>query len=364
MTSRTASIVLGSLALAVVPARPLLAQDAPPASATAPSLPEVRRGVTMGGPPEERQRRFYENVIRKVEPSLQGSFDRLPLYVELFRREFVEDPRTFAVDFTARVVDRSRVSVTGYVEFEEHRRSLADFLKFLGFTADLEGLNVYPAASLGKERFAIVRTEGAYVYSRPVEPRERLTESLKDDGLFLLGGVENGHYRCHAADGYVGYVAADALERVSGEAFDARINPQTATQPADQRIEGAIAAASKLMGTKYVWGGTSSAGVDCSGLVHTAFRSQGVRLPRDADQQSLVGKLVATRWHRTGMRRGDVLFFLNRRGTITHTGIYLGNNEFLEATDPVVKISSFDPSSPNYAPRRDEGFCFAKRILD
>jgi cell wall-associated NlpC family hydrolase len=73
-------------------------------------------------------------------------------------------------------------------------------------------------------------------------------------------------------------------------------------------------------------------GVDCSGLVYTAFRSQGIRLPRDADQQALTGRLVATRWHRSSLRRGDVLFFLGRRGTIHHTAIYLGNNEILEAT--------------------------------
>lgn len=363
MLSFPALAVALAVALQLALPQPLAAQD--PATAPAASLPEVRRGVTIGGPPEERTRRFYENVIRKVEPSLQGNFERLPLYVELFKREFVEDTRTFAIDFTARVVDRGRVSVGGYVEFDEHRRSLADFLKYLGFAADLEGLHVYPAPSLGKERFAVVRADsGAYVYSRPVEPRERLTESLKGDGLFLLGGVENGHYRCHAADGYVGYVAADAVDRVSGEEFDARTCPPPADAKPDDRVEGAIAAASKLIGTNYVWGGTSIGGVDCSGLVYTAFRSQGVRLPRDADQQSLAGKLVAIRWHRSSLRRGDVLFFLNRRGTITHTGIYLGNDDFLEATDPVVKISSFHPSSPNYAPRRDEGFCFAKRIFE
>ncbi|MGB7160995.1 MAG: C40 family peptidase [Tepidisphaeraceae bacterium] len=357
MTSRTIAILLASLAIS----QPGFAQQPTTAPATRPA--EIRRGVTMGGPPEERARRYYENVIRKIEPSLQGSFERLPLYMELFKREFVEDTRTFAIDVTAKVVDRSRVTVSGYVEFDEHRRSLAEFLKHLGFTANSEGLNVYPAAALGKERFAVVRADAAYIYSRPIAPRETLTEALKGDGLFLLGSAEDGHYRCHASDGYVGYVSADAVDRVAGEAFDARVNPPRVAQ-ADERIEGAIAAASKLLGTRYVWGGTSGDGVDCSGLVYTAFRSQGVRLPRDADQQALAGKLVAIRWHRSSLRRGDVLFFLNQRGTITHTGIYLSNDEFLEAADPVVKVSSFVPSAPNYAKKRDESFCFAKRIFD
>ncbi len=361
MTAHRLSFALILIVLTL--ARTALSQDTRPASAPATRTSEIRRGVTTGGPPEERTRRFYENVIRKVEPSLQGNFERLPLYVELFKREFVEDTRTFAIDVTAKAIDSKRVTMGGYVEYDEHRRSLGEFLKYLGFTTDMEGLNLYPVSSLGKARFAIVRADTAYVYSRSLPPRETLTESLKGDGLFLLGPPENGYFRCHAADGYVGYVAADAIERVDGETFDARLNTPGTAEP-DPRVEGAIAEGLKLLGTKYVWGGTSAGGVDCSGLVHTAFRSQGMRLPRDADQQALVGKLVAIRWHRSSLRRGDVLFFLGRRGTITHTGIYLGNNEFLEATDPVVTVSSFDPSAANYAERRDRAFCFAKRIFD
>lgn len=324
---------------------------------------EIRRGVAMSGSSEDRTRRFYENVIRKVEPSLKGDPARLPIYIELFKREFVEDPRMFAIDLSATPLDERRVAVTGWIEFEEHRRSLAELLRHLGFVADLSGVSTYPAAALGEQKFAVVRADRAFVYDKPTAPREPLTESLSGDGLFLLAPADNGHFLCHAADGYVGYVSGDAIERMTGEQFDSALDlPRAAV--ADARVEGAIAAASKLMGTKYVWGGMTREGIDCSGLVHAAFRSQGVHLPRDADQQALVGKLVATRWHRSSLCRGDVLFFLGRRGTISHTGIYLGNKEFIEATSPVVTVSSFDPSASNYSKRRDDGFCFAKRVFD
>ncbi|HEV2293404.1 MAG TPA: C40 family peptidase [Tepidisphaeraceae bacterium] len=338
-----------------------IAQDTDDARPTT-NPTEIRRGVTMGGTSEERGRQFYENVIRKVEPSLKGDPARLPVYIELFKREFVEDPRTFAIDLRATRVENGGVAVTGHVEFEEHRRSLTELLKHLGFSADLSGVSLYPLAELGEQQFAVVRADRAFLYDKPAAPRETLTEALNGDGLFLLAPADNGYFLCHAADGYVGYISGDVLERATGAAFDEGVNPLGAA--VDERVEGAIAAASKLMGTKYVWGGMTSEGIDCSGLVHTAFRSQGVRLPRDADQQALVGKLVATRWHRSSLRRGDLLFFLGRRGTISHTAIYLGNDEFLEATSPVVTVSSFDPSAPHYSKRRDDGFCFAKRVFD
>ena len=130
------------------------------------------------------------------------------------------------------------------------------------------------------------------------------------------------------------------------------------------QIESMIATASKLIGTKYVWGGCTAEGIDCSGLVFTAFKSIGIAMPRDADQQFLVGRLVGTRWHRDNLRRGDLLYFLGRRGTISHTAIYLGESRYLEATSPGVKITSFEPSDKDYNERRDKSFCFAKRVIE
>jgi len=125
-----------------------------------------------------------------------------------------------------------------------------------------------------------------------------------------------------------------------------------------------IDTAMKLLGSKYVWGGKSSDGVDCSGLVQTAFKAHGINLPRDANQQVLVGSLVATRKDRAGLRRGDLVFFLSRRGTVHHVGIYLGNGSYLEAADKSVKITGLDRAAPNYDPKRDETFCFGKRLLE
>ena len=325
---------------------------------------EIRRGVEMAGTREERARRVYEAAIRKIEPTLIGNPERLPQYLELFKREFVEDPRNFAIELSAAADANKRVTTTGWVEFEEHHQALGEFLGHLGFTLAQDGVEQLPDPKLGEERFAIATGDACFVYDKPAGPRETFTQCLPGDPLFVLKDVGNGVLLCHAGDGYVGYVDASQVRRVSGEAFDEHLRSRPASTDRDARIERAIETAKKFLGTKYVWGGRTSAGIDCSGLVHESFRAAGVNLPRDADQQSLAGTLVATRWHRSSLRRGDVLFFLSRRGTIAHTAIYLGDGKYIEAVEPVARISTFDEILPGKDRPRGGSFCFAKRVLE
>jgi hypothetical protein len=327
---------------------------------------EIRRGVETGGSREDRARRAYERVIRKIEPGLVGTPDRLPQYLELFKREFVEDTRTFAFNVAAAASGAGgAVEVTGWVEFPEHEKALKDFLGCLGFKdVSTAGLEIVPGPALRERAFAIVGESPVYVYDKAAAPRETLTEALPGDGLFVLRDAGNGSLLCHAADGYVGYVEAAKVKRVDGAAFDDHLRSRPAGADRSARIETAIAAAEKLMGTKYVWGGRTSGGIDCSGLVHAAFRAAGVYMPRDADQQSLVGTLVATRWHRSSLQRGDVLFFLGRRGNISHTGIYLGDGKFIEAASPAVKVSELNVVQPGRDKARGDTLCFAKRVFE
>ncbi|MET7670315.1 NlpC/P60 family protein [Micromonospora luteifusca] len=86
-----------------------------------------------------------------------------------------------------------------------------------------------------------------------------------------------------------------------------------ATPPAEQ----ALAVAQRLLDVVYIWGGLSAHGIDCSGLVHLAWRRFGVLLPRDADDQA-----VATTPLALGAERpGDLYFFARPGRKIHHIGI-------------------------------------------
>ncbi len=89
-----------------------------------------------------------------------------------------------------------------------------------------------------------------------------------------------------------------------------------------------VAQAEKYLGVPYVYGGESTSGFDCSGLVQQVFSNLGVSVPRGSDAQSQVGTPVASL---AAAQPGDLLFF-NSDGDVTgHVGIYVGNGMMVDA---------------------------------
>ncbi len=110
-------------------------------------------------------------------------------------------------------------------------------------------------------------------------------------------------------------------------------------------------------GGKYVWGGTTPEGFDCSGYVQYLYKKHHINLPRTAWAQSKKGIAIK----KENLKKGDLLFFLTdkKRGIpVTHVGIYLGNGKFIHAASKKKGIIISPITHGSYA----RCFVSAKRV--
>lgn len=119
-------------------------------------------------------------------------------------------------------------------------------------------------------------------------------------------------------------------------------------ETADLGIAEAIALSRRFVGLPYLWGGTSSFGYDCSGFTQMLCRRRGVAIPRDSGPQARWEGFEAI--NRDELQPGDLVFFGKSEAEVTHTGMYIGDGEFIHATAylrPAVQISRLD--DPHWA---------------
>ena len=104
------------------------------------------------------------------------------------------------------------------------------------------------------------------------------------------------------------------------------------TTPGFVNKEKLIENALIYLNAPYLWGGRSPLGIDCSGLTQMVYRLQGVDLPRDAYQQAKVGTTLS---FIEESEPGDLAFFDNEQGEVTHVGMMLEDNHIIHASGKV-----------------------------
>jgi gamma-D-glutamyl-L-lysine dipeptidyl-peptidase len=113
--------------------------------------------------------------------------------------------------------------------------------------------------------------------------------------------------------------------------------------PRPLTIPESIELGKRFLGLPYLWGGRSSFGFDCSGFTQMLVRARGANMPRDADQQAAWTGVAPV--ERKDLQAGDLLFFGSSAKSISHTAMYIGNGQFIQAATsghPVVQISKLD----------------------
>ena len=127
-----------------------------------------------------------------------------------------------------------------------------------------------------------------------------------------------------------------------------------------------IKTAKTFTGIPYLWGGTSSKGLDCSGFTKLTFLIHGIIIQRDASQQARHG-FISNDVTFEKLQPGNLLFFGKKdkstdKTSITHVAIYIRNNEYIHASG-MVGHNSFDSNSPIYSAYRANSFIKASDYI-
>ena len=157
---------------------------------------------------------------------------------------------------------------------------------------------------------------------------EKGEKSFSNELISLIQSVSENQYFPIVLGSVFQNYHSQKLE-VGGKEFTS--DAEVITHPPVGR-ENLIDTAFLFLNAPYLWGGRTAFGIDCSGFSQMVYRMCGVNLPRDASQQAEVGDRLS---FIEEAYPGDLAFFDNAEGRITHVGILLGDNKIIHASGKV-----------------------------
>lgn len=241
--------------------------------------------------------------------------------------------------------------------------------QYLGWTADR---SLVPSSEKGIHRYnrsdrIIFTGLTGMCYTQPDENSLPVSDMVA--GSILQKTGENLYFwEVRFPDGRSGFVEKNTCKHFD-EWKESCINShQAIMRDEESDMDKEITeTAMRFLGLPYLWGGTSSKGMDCSGFTKTVYFMNGIILQRDASQQVLYGEPIDVSDGYKNLVPGDLIFFGEQetdstRKKITHVGICIGNGELIHGSW-IVRINSLIPGEENYSHYLDSVFICANRIL-
>ncbi len=189
-----------------------------------------------------------------------------------------------------------------------------------------------------------------------IDADNRISDVVAGSILKLVDS-DDTHFKIEFPDGRQAYILKDEAQEY-----------ETWLSSLDYTSESLIETSKTLMGVPYLWGGTSTKGVDCSGYTKTIYFLNGMVIPRDASQQVHAGKPIDSIADFSKLEKGDLLFFGRKASETTsekvvHVGMWIGDNQFIHSSE-MVRISSVDKESPNYDAYNVGRYIRTQRLLN
>ncbi len=327
------------------------------------------------------------------------------------------DPRTSV--FEVRAEQRNGgIALLGETTDRAALRDLLERISGIGKAAYDEVIQL-PDGDLGEDTSALVRVAVAPLYSRPQLASTMVSQVVLGTQLQLLSRRE-WWYRVRGQDGYIGWINGgflatgstewarkwergldtgavislgaelidDARNVVSRAPWGARLvissaeeyrlpDGRTARIGRGELIrmqdlplrfpltgQSIVETAKRWLGTPYLWGGVTRAGVDCSGLVQAVYRVHGITMPRDSSLQASIGSELDIANGLDHLREGDLVFFTEMPGCITHVAISLGGARIIHSAVANGEVAMNDLNGNSMIEKRLRSIvALARRVL-